>query len=103
MPNKFTCMQCLHYEPCFDYGNILDPIHGGITCDSFKHKDKYEEIRVGQWTPYEYYISEDSNCLIDKTVVRVDPISFRCSLCGRIEEKQEPYCHCGAKMKAWND
>lgn len=23
---------------------------------------------------------------------------FHCSLCGRIEEKEEPYCHCGAKM-----
>ena len=32
-----------------------------------------------------------------------DPIlheytSFRCSLCGREEPKEEPYCHCGARM-----
>ena len=29
------CKECIHYEPCFDYGNILDPIHGGVICDSF--------------------------------------------------------------------
>lgn len=27
---------------------------------------------------------------------------FHCSLCGRIEEKEEPYCHCGAKMDGGN-
>lgn len=31
-----TCKECLHYEPCWEYGNILDPIHGGMICDSFK-------------------------------------------------------------------
>lgn len=31
-----TCKECLHFEPCWDYGNILDPIHGGMICDSFK-------------------------------------------------------------------
>lgn len=25
-------------------------------------------------------------------------ISYRCSLCGREETKEEPYCHCGALM-----
>lgn len=23
---------------------------------------------------------------------------YQCSLCGRIENQREPYCHCGAKM-----
>jgi hypothetical protein len=23
---------------------------------------------------------------------------YHCPLCGRIEKKEEPYCHCGAKM-----
>lgn len=35
--------------------------------------------------------------------VYVDPCGadwtkYRCSLCGRIEIKKEPYCNCGAKM-----
>jgi hypothetical protein len=31
-----NCKDCIHYEPCYEYGNILDPIHGGVKCDSFK-------------------------------------------------------------------
>lgn len=23
---------------------------------------------------------------------------YRCSKCGRVEKRKEPYCHCGAKM-----
>lgn len=26
------------------------------------------------------------------------PAEYTCSVCGRKEEKEEPYCHCGAKM-----
>lgn len=34
-----SCKDCIHYEPCWEYGNILDPIHGGVKCDSFKAAD----------------------------------------------------------------
>lgn len=27
------------------------------------------------------------------------PIEFSCSICGRTEPQEEPYCHCGARMK----
>lgn len=41
-----TCKDCLHYEPCNDYGNILDPAHGGVKCDSFKPSaDVIEVVR----------------------------------------------------------
>ena len=26
------------------------------------------------------------------------PVEYTCSVCGRKEEKEKPYCHCGAKM-----
>ena len=56
------------------------------------------EVRHGRWNPE-----------IHRTYIPVeydqngDPIlheytSFRCSLCGREEPKEEPYCHCGARM-----
>jgi uncharacterized protein YukE len=47
-----TCKDCLHYEPCYEYGNILDPIHGGVKCDSFKPtadvvpKSEVEELKA---------------------------------------------------------
>lgn len=39
-----TCKDCLHYEPCFEYGNILDPAHGGVKCDSFKSSADVVEV-----------------------------------------------------------
>lgn len=39
-----TCKDCVHYEPCFEYGNILDPLIGGVKCDSFKSKADYVEV-----------------------------------------------------------
>ena len=31
--------------------------------------------------------------------ILVKPYTFACSLCGRLEEHQEPFCNCGAKME----
>lgn len=28
---------------------------------------------------------------------------YRCSRCGRVESRRQPYCHCGAKMDGGND
>ena len=55
------------------------------------------EVRHGRWNPEIHHtyipVEYDQNG---------DPIlheytSFRCSLCGREEPKEEPYCHCGAR------
>ena len=52
-----TCEECLHYESCWEYGNSLDPIHGGMICDSFKPAaDVVEVVRCkdcehGQYMP----------------------------------------------------
>jgi hypothetical protein len=41
-----SCKECVHYVPCYEYGNILDPIHGGVKCDSFKSAaDMVEVVR----------------------------------------------------------
>lgn len=56
------------------------------------------EVRHGRWNPEIHHtyipVEYDQNG---------DPILheytlFRCSLCGREELKEEPYCHCGARM-----
>lgn len=40
-----TCKEnCLYYEACYEWGNILDPIHGGVPCDSFKDKNLFVEL-----------------------------------------------------------
>ena len=53
------------------------------------------EVRHGKWLPIE--IEEEFYSCIDKRTV------YKCYLCGRYEDKQEPYCNCGAKMDGKGD
>ena len=57
------------------------------------------EVRHGRWIPkinHTYIpVEYDENGI----PVLHEYISYRCSLCGREEAKEEPYCHCGALMK----
>lgn len=48
------------------------------------------EVVHGRWIP-----------IIDEpTPLRKMPMlsGYKCSVCGRYEEEEEPYCNCGAKM-----
>ena len=40
-----TCKDCIHYDVCAYWGNILDPIHGGVKCDDFKDKSRFVELQ----------------------------------------------------------
>jgi hypothetical protein len=82
-----TCKDCLHYEPCYDYGNILDPLHGGITCVHFKNKVDYKEVKHGKW------IGDFDSA--ERTII----------ICSNCNKSQIPngvnleYCsYCGTKM-----
>lgn len=44
-------------------------------------------VRHGKWIPVEGSDFRDNSI-----------IGFKCSECGRVEYKQQPYCNCGAKM-----
>lgn len=69
------CGKCLHLDVC----KTADSCDGHVPkCKHFMDKDEYPKLRHGRW--------------IDKETCYV------CSLCGRVERLQEPYCHCGAKM-----
>lgn len=56
------------------------------------------EVRHGRWIPkinHTYIpVEYDENGI----PVLHEYISYRCSLCSREETKEEPYCHCGARM-----
>ena len=56
------------------------------------------EVRHGRWNPEIHHtyilVDYDQNCV----PILHEYTSFRCSLCGREELKEEPYCHCGARM-----
>lgn len=75
-----TCKNCIHYEPCFEYGNILDPIHGGVTCDSFKNKADYAAVKYGQWKLEVHSFYNDN---WDESIELVVYILAHCSNCGK--------------------
>lgn len=56
------------------------------------------EVRHGRWIPEIHHtyipVEYDQN----GEPILHEYTSFRCSLCGREEPKEEPYCHCGARM-----
>ena len=57
-----------------------------------------EPVRHGKWIPHEVEQVMESNFNPYYIIETFKPVNYRCSLCGRVEELQEPYCNCGAKM-----
>ena len=75
------CTEALTYDnPLIDAKSVVDvqDIEALPVAD-------VEEVRHGEWIE-EYR----GLCPREKVII--------CSLCGRMEERKEPYCHCGAKM-----
>jgi hypothetical protein len=60
------------------------------------------EVRHGEWIPNTLE-EHGEQFPYEKIIVTFRPLDYRCSLCGRIEEFKEPYCHCGAKMDGGAD
>lgn len=74
-----------------------------------------ESIKGGDGTPMQKFFADV--CLAGASTVDAEPVvhgrwlpvnghwgpkivrrGYQCSLCGRIENQREPYCHCGVKM-----
>ena len=53
------------------------------------------EVRHGEWIEEKVQV-ENYGCIDNE-------IFYKCSLCGRYEERKEPYCNCGAKMNGKGD
>lgn len=54
------------------------------------------EVRHGRWIKKSYLDSGGrEDCEIGACYMRT---IYECSLCGRIENFAEPFCHCGARM-----
>ena len=87
-----TCKDCFHYDICLFH---VDEESEKEKCMHFKNKADVVEVRHGRWietrrgqkSPEGYYYWNTPLTTV-----------FVCSECGRHEDKQEPYCHCGAKM-----
>lgn len=70
-----TCKDCLHFEVCAYCVNVL-PI-----CDSFKDRNKYEEIKHGRWIVHNKGQNNWVECSECNTVG--SPFWKRCPVCER--------------------
>ena len=61
------------------------------------------EVRHGEWIPHEFEQVNGYDIGYKVCYCYQQPTCYHCSLCGRIEEFQEPYCNCGAKMDGKGD
>lgn len=52
------------------------------------------EVRHGRWIPVCDTVQDILKEFEPYEMLR----GYKCSLCGRFEEKEELYCHCGARM-----
>ena len=86
-----TCKDCLHHKSCFNMafrcGCKAEALDGAETCEDFKNKADYAEVKHGYWAD-------------------TDPLEWACSVCGyRVKRwNSTPYCpNCGAKMDGRSD
>ncbi len=107
------CKDCFHYDVCSGFtptdldADVFDYCREGRAdeipdiekrCNGFKHKADVVEVRHGKWVPHEFEQHNGYDGCRQESYCYLKPTCYRCSLCGRIEEYQEPYCNCGAKM-----
>lgn len=77
----------------------------GVTCNMRAHKivasiqaADVVEVRHGRWAPEIHHTYLPVEYDDAGGPILHEYISYRCSLCGREEAKEELYCHCGARM-----
>jgi hypothetical protein len=87
-----TCKDCVHYVVC-EVHERVNRIKANL-CGLFKNKADVVEVKHGEWMP-------DYETFVDEWERESEPVQtgWVCSLCGRQEWKEEPYCHCGADMR----
>ena len=66
----------------------------GLSALTQPTQEQVEKVRKGEWIPV---------CDTVQDVLREFPPyemlrGYKCSLCGRFEEKEQPFCNCGAPM-----
>lgn len=60
--------------------------------------DDVAKVVHGKWITVSSAVSYGALNADDYPIMKYNATKYKCSLCGRIENNQEPYCHCGAKM-----
>ena len=64
------------------------------SCPLYKPRSDFMQIKRGHWI-----VSKTENTWNEAQY----PTEYTCSVCGKTETQEEPYCHCGAKMDEGTD
>ena len=76
-----------------EIGDVIDILDESPTADAV-------EVVHGRWKPYYETFDEDKAVGILGGEYHT---GWQCSVCGRYEPSEEPYCNCGAKMDGGNE
>ena len=80
-----TCKDCIHYKMC-DFPSITNDITIAKSCEDFKNKADYAEVKHGKWKRR----GQEIYCSVCKNESAFNPFGA---------SKFSDYCpHCGAKM-----
>ncbi len=97
-----SCRDCIHagvcymQEVCNDIGQQLKE----FGCDNFKSTADVVEVVHGEWIKETRPKKSEDGLYYWNALPRV---VYVCSVCGREELQEEPYCNCGAKMDGKGD
>lgn len=93
----FLCADCALEKEAWRLGSLLAEAAKQLEEFQTKLKDMEPVVHAhwiaetfGTYIPVEF--DENDNLVVHEHV------RYKCSVCGRIERKKEPYCNCGAKM-----
>ena len=75
-----TCRDCYHWGVCDGFGFVLDPIHGGVICDSFVKAADVVEVVHGRWVVENEESIRCSECCFNRASIKI-PLDY-CPNCG---------------------
>lgn len=98
MTNK-VCERCIHCGVCaLHEDDFMSSAEKNGFCSQFKSSDDFAEVKRGQWVDDHFKTLIPAEYDAEGEPILHDCIINKCSVCGRVEKRKEPYCNCGAKM-----
>ena len=82
---------------------VLKAINDIMTDSTILHKFRSLRLRINRIPTADVVEVVHGEWIVSKTEFGWNcceyPVEYKCSVCGRTEKQEEPYCHCGAKME----
>ena len=98
MVNK-VCEKCIHRSVCaLHEDDFMSSAEKNGFCSQCSPSDDYVKIKRGHWVDHHFQTHIPVEYDAEDNLILHDCVINKCSVCGRVEKRKEPYCNCGAKM-----